>query len=146
MGELRTAVGHPTVENSESAIQRRPILRRDELDSGPKKLRQTLDELGGALQDCDPLVRRRILLAFGDLVAHWQYRFLGEPISAAVEYLPDAVRVTLQNSKRPLTPVAWQELVSPMALDLVDSWGIDRRNPGSAWFEFREPTRASPRS
>lgn len=89
------------------------------------------------LKECDSQVRRRALLMFGELVARWQARFSGEPISAAIEFLPDAVRMSFRNSLRTLTAVEWDELVSATVIDLVDAWGVDRRVAGSAWFEFR---------
>lgn len=117
--------------------RRRPTLRRDHLDSDPRQLRENLDELAGLLHGSDARVRRRVLLMFGELVARWQKRFSGESISTDIEFLPDAVRLSFRNSKRRLTPTEWYELVSPMILDLVDLWGIDRRLAGDAWFEFR---------
>lgn len=74
---------------------------------------------------------------FGELVAGWQARFSGEPISAEIEFLPDALRMSFSNAQRTLTPDDWDELVSATVNDLVDAWGIDRRVAGSAWFEFR---------
>ena len=74
---------------------------------------------------------------FGELVAEWQGRFAGEPISADIEFLSTTVRMTFGNADRVLTPADWETLVSKTILDLVDSWGIDRRTAGSAWFEFR---------
>jgi hypothetical protein len=74
---------------------------------------------------------------FGELVARWQTRFSGEPISAAIEFLPDAVRMSFRNSLRSLTTDEWTELVSVTVIDLVDAWGVDRRVTGRAWFEFR---------
>ena len=76
-------------------------------------------------------------MAFGDLVASWQGRFKGEPITVVVERLPDAVRMVVRNSERQLTSDEWSELVSPALADLTFGWGIDRRLPGRAWFEFR---------
>ena len=82
-------------------------------------------------------MRRRALLMFGELVAGWQTRFSGEPISAEIEFLPDALRMSFRSSESTLTPDEWDELVSATVNDLADEWGIDRRTPGSAWFEFR---------
>jgi hypothetical protein len=121
-----------------SLRRRRPVLRCDELDSDPRRLRGNLEELAAVLRNSNPRVRRRILLMFGELVARWQGCFSGQPISVVVDFLPDAVRMTFRNPQTPLTRAAWDEVVSPMVLDLVDSWGIDRRRAGSAWFEFRD--------
>ena len=100
-------------------------------------LRETLEELAGLLANCESRVRRRALLMFGELVARWQRRFAGESISAEIEFLPDALRLSFHNSERALTPDEWDELVSATVTDLVDAWGVDRRAAGSAWFEFR---------
>ena len=120
-----------------STGRRRSTLKRDQLDSSPRQLRENLEELAGLLEDCESGVRRRALLMFGELVARWQGRFSGEPISAVIELLPDAVRMSFRNSERTLTSADWDELVSAAVLNLVDAWGIDRRVAGSAWFEFR---------
>jgi len=76
---------------------------------------------------------------FGELVARWQERQLGTPISVVVEFQPDVVRIIFRHPQTPLTPAAWEELISPIVLDYVDSWGIDRGRAGNAWFEFRDP-------
>lgn len=116
---------------------RRPFLKRDEFDPNPRQLRENLKALDGLLQECEPAVRRRALLMFGELVASWQRRFSGEPISAVTELRPDAVRLSFRNSERVLTSAEWSEVVSVVVADLVDEWGIDRRVAGCAWFEFR---------
>jgi hypothetical protein len=117
--------------------RRRSILKHDHLDSSPRVLRETLEALAAVLEDCEPRVRRRALLMFGELVAGWQARFSGEPISAEIEFLPDALRMSFRSSTSTLTPLDWDDLVSATVNDLADAWGIDRRTAGSAWFEFR---------
>ena len=116
---------------------RRPLFQRIELDTDPRLLRETLASLERLLAASAPDARRRALLTFGELVAAWQAQFAGEPISVVVERLPYAVRLTLRNSNRPLSPGEWTEVVPPSVVDIVDQWGIDRRLPGRAWFEFR---------
>ena len=74
---------------------------------------------------------------FGELVSRWQSRFSGEPIAAVIEFLPDAVRISFRNARTPLTAAEWHELISATVIDLVDAWGVDRRDAGCAWFEFR---------
>jgi hypothetical protein len=117
--------------------RRRSILRHDHLDSSPRVLRETLEALAALLEVCEPRVRRRALLMFGELVAGWQARVSGEPIAAEIEFLPDALRMSFRSSESTLTPEEWDVLVSATVNDLADEWGIDRRTPGSAWFEFR---------
>ncbi|HYQ84663.1 MAG TPA: hypothetical protein VEP28_11775 [Rubrobacter sp.] len=116
---------------------RRPLLQRDEFDSDPRQLRENLQVLDALLGDCEAPVRKRILSMFGELVASWQRRFAGEPISLVVEVLADAVRVSIRNSNRNLTPTDWNGVILPAVADLVDAWGVDRRLEGRAWFEFR---------
>ena len=116
---------------------RRPLLQRDEFDSDARQLRENLRTLSTLLEDCDAQVRRRILLMFGELVAHWQDRFAGEPISVVIEVLSGSVRLSARNSYRHVTPAQWNVLMSGAVADLVDAWGIDRRLEGRAWFEFR---------
>ena len=119
------------------APERRPILWREALDPSPRRLRKTLKQLVQLLESADSRVRRRALLMFGELISGWQRQFSGEPISAVIEVLPDAIRMTFGNAERTITPDEWDELVSAMVIDLVDDWGIDRRVAGCAWFEFR---------
>ena len=115
--------------------RRGPILMRDELDADPSRLRENLEELAALLRGSSPRVRRRMLQVFGELVALWQYR-LERPISVAIEFLPDAVRMSLRSQQGALPPTAWEQLLSPIVLDLIDSWGIDPGTAGIVWFEF----------
>jgi len=135
MGEY--SGGRRRAQRQSPAGRRRSTLRRDQLDSSPRQLRKNLEELDLLLEDCDPFVRRRALLMFGELVARWQDQFSGEPISVVIELLPDAFRMSFRNSERTLTSADWDGLVSAALVHLVDAWGIDRRVAGSAWFEFR---------
>ena len=109
--------GHARVACRQSAIL------TEKLESDPRRLRENLDELFILLRDADPRVRRSILRMFGELVAKWQERQLGTPISVVVEFQSDAVRMTLGNSRTPLMPAAWEGLISPVVLDYVDSSG-----------------------
>lgn len=117
--------------------RRRSVLRRDQLDSDPRMLRASLAELDGLLAGCEPGLRRRVHLVFGELVARWQDGFAGEAISTIIELLPGEIRVRFSNPERTLAPSDWEELVSAPIAALADAWGIDRRIEGSAWFEFR---------
>ena len=114
--------------------RREPILGRGELDADPSRLRENLEELAALLRGSSPRVRRRMLQVFGELVALWQYR-LERPITVVIEFLPDAVRMSLR-SQQALPPTAWNQLLSPIVLDLIDSWGVDPGTAGTAWFEF----------
>jgi hypothetical protein len=97
----------------------------------------SLAELDGLLIGLEPDLRRRVHLTFSELVARWQDEFAGDQISATVELLPGAIRVSFGNVDRVLAPSEWTELVSPPILASVDEWGLDRRGTGNAWFEFR---------
>ena len=119
-------------------IGRRRALQQEELDSSPRHLRENLRVLDGMLRESSSGVRRRVRLAFGELVANWQLRFSGERISVLVEFLPDdAVRMSINHPGRILTSEEWDDLVSAVVAGLVDDWGVDRRMAGRAWFEFR---------
>ena len=128
------------------ALAGRPssVLRHEQLDSDPCQLRASLAELDGLLKGCEPGLRRRVRLVFGELVARWHEGFSGEAIATMIELLPGAVRVRYSNAEQALTPKDWEDLVSAPIGDLVDAWGIDRRAKGSAWFEFR-PDRTTER-
>ena len=114
-------------------------MRQNHFDSSPCQLRSNLNELDRLLGNCDPRLRRRALLVFGELAAQWQQSFSGEPISVDLEFLPGAVRMDIHNEARTLTGKDWERLVTPVVADLVDGWGLDRRRFSSnAWFEFGE--------
>ncbi len=144
--EMRSTEGHfrapaPVSEprSSDSGPQRlvarrEPILSR-ELDADSSRLRENLEELAALLRGSSPRVRRRMLQVFGELVALWQYR-LERPISVVIEFLPNAVRMSLRSQRGALPPTAWEQLLSPIVLDLIDSWGIDPGPAGIVWFEF----------
>ena len=127
-------IGHARVVGRQSAV-----LRTEKLETDPCRLRESLDELFALLRDANPRVRRSILRMFGEFVARWQERQLGTPISVVVEFQPDGVRMSFRHPRTPHMFAAWEELVSPVLLDPVDSWGIERRTAGAAWFEFRDP-------
>ncbi len=76
-------------------------------------------------------------LMFGQLVAQWQARFEGEPMAVSVELVADAVHLSTGGARRILSEQDWPPLMSAAILDLVDTWGFDRRREGDAWFEFR---------
>ena len=114
-----------------------PILRRGELDADPSRLRENLEELAALLHGSSPRVRRAMLQVFGELVALWQYRLEG-PVSVVSECLPDAVRMSLRSQQRALPPTVWEQLLSPIVLDLIDCWGIDPGTAGNVWFEVHD--------
>ena len=114
-----------------------PVLRRDELDADPSRLRENLEELAALLRGSSPRVRRRMLQVFGELVARWQYRLEGS-ISVVIEFLPDAARMSLRGQQEAIPPTVGEQLLSPIVLDLIDSWGTDPGTAGSVWFEFLE--------
>jgi len=110
---------------------------RGEFDADPSRLRENLEELAALLRGSSPRVRRRMLQMFGELVALWQYRLEG-PISVVIEFLPDAARMSLRSQEGALPPTAWEQLLSPIVLDLIDSWGIDPGTAGNVWFEVHD--------
>ncbi len=117
--------------------RRRPI-EQGEFNSSPCHLRENLWVLDEMLRQGSSDVRRRVRLAFGEIVANWQLRFSGDKISVLIEFLPDdAVRMSIYHPARMLTSSEWDFLVSAVVEDLVDDWGVDRRMVGRAWFEFR---------
>jgi hypothetical protein len=121
---------------------REPIVVRGELDADPSRLRENLEELGTLLHGSSRRVRRAMLQVFGELVALWQYRLEG-PISVVIECLPDAARMSLRSGQAALPPAVWEQLLSPIVLDLIDSWGIEPGTAGTVWFEVHNdgPTR-----
>ena len=56
--------------------------RAGELDVGPTRLRENLEELAALLRGASPRVRRRILQVFGELVALWQERRRDDALDA----------------------------------------------------------------
>jgi hypothetical protein len=112
-----------------------PVLKRGELDADPSRLRENLDELAELLHGSGPRARRRIPQVFGALVARWQDRLEG-PISVVIEFLPGAVRMSLRSPQGMLPPAASAQLLSPIILDLIDSYGIDPGAGEDVWFEI----------
>lgn len=124
------------VERGSRTGRRRP-LQHEEFDSSPRHLRENLSVLDGMLSEGSSDVRRRVRLAFKELVANWQHRFSGDRISVLIDFLPDdAVRMSIHHPGRTLTSAEWDVLVSAVIAGLVDDWGVDRRTVGQAWFEF----------
>ena len=121
---------------------RRPVLKHTEFDSSPRRLRKNLRALDTILEGCDTWMCRRVRLMFVELVSNWQRSFAGEPISASVEILPGAVRVSFGNARRTLTNDDWDGLITQAIADLVSAWGVDRRMGGWRWFEFQDGLRA----
>ena len=115
--------------------RRGPILMRGELDADPSRLRENIEELAALLRGSSPRVRRRMLQVFGELVALWQYRLEG-PVSVIIEFLPDAVRMSLRSPQGMLPPAASAQLLSPIVLDLIDSYCVDLGAREDFWFEF----------
>lgn len=130
--------------DSDPMDQRRVILERAEFSPDPRALRENLEQLDRLLLDSDAWVRRRVRLFFGQLVAQWQSRFAGEPMSVSVELVGRAVRVSTGRAHQTLGEGDWRILVTPSILDLVDAWGFDRRYEGHAWFEFHEGRAGQP--
>jgi hypothetical protein len=112
-----------------------PIPTRGELDADPRRLRENLEELAALLRGSTPRTRRHMLQVFGELVALSQARLEG-PISVAIEFPPHAVRMSLRSWQRALPPTAWEQLLSPIILDPIDSWGIEPGTAAGVWFEF----------
>ena len=139
--------GHPRAPGSaserrfsDSGLQRLvgrrgPILRRCELTADPSRLRENLDELAALLRGSDPRARRRMLQVFGELVALSQDRLEG-PTSVVIEFLPDAVRMSVRSLQGALPPAASAQLLSPIVMDLIDSYGIDAGAREDVWLEF----------
>ncbi len=76
-----------------------------------------------------------MLQVFGELVGLSQERLEG-PISVVIELLPDAVRMSLRSPQGTLPPAASAQLLSPIVLDLIDSYGFDPGAREDVWFEF----------
>jgi hypothetical protein len=119
------------------AGRRRSVLRREQFDSDPRELRATLAEVDRLLAGCEPGLRRRIRLVFGELVARWQDGCAGDAISTVIEIVPGEVRVHFSNPDRTLAPSDWEGLISASIRALAVEWGVDRRIEGGAWFRFQ---------
>jgi len=117
--------------------RREPLVVRGEFDADPSRLRENLEELAALLHGSSPRVRRRMLQVFGELVARWQYRLEGS-ISVVIEFLPDAARMSLRSQQGALPPTVGEQLLSPIVLDLIDSWGTDPGAAGNVWFEVHD--------
>jgi hypothetical protein len=131
--------------HEELALGKRRALERIELDSDPTRLRANLGHLQALLDGLDKEACRRVTLALGAFVAGWQLHFAGEPIQIEVELREAGIRLRLGNAALSITQKEWNSLARPAVEDLADSWQVDPRRPGSAWFEFRARRRAAAR-
>ncbi len=116
--------------------KRRVVLHRGEFSPDPRELRRSLSRLEGLLSGTDSGVRRRVGLTFTELIGHWHRVADGGPLVLSLELLPEAIRLTAFAERKQLTEAEWESLVAPVALEFIDAWGLDRRHPGAAWFEF----------
>lgn len=117
---------------------RRAALRSREFNPDSRELRRILAELEHLLEGSEARVRRRVRLMFGELVAGWHPLVGPQALIVTLEVLPHSARLTASAEGRALTESEWNTLVMPIVLEFVDAWGIDRRRPGGAWFEFSE--------
>lgn len=120
------------------ADKRRPVLRYEEFESSPVRLRATLEKFDRLLDGCNTWLHRRVLLAFGTLVSEWQRAHRAQPLCVTLELLPRAVRLQIGHPQQTMSGADWDRLVSPAIEDLVEAWGVDMRAAGGAWFEFGE--------
>ena len=120
------------------AEKRRPVLKHEEFDSSPLRLRTNLEKFDGLLEGSNTWLRRRVLLSFGTLVSEWQRAHRPHALCMTLELLPRAVRMRVEPPQETLDGSGWDELVTPGIEGLVEAWGVDLRGAGGAWFEFWE--------
>ena len=125
--------------------QRRVVLQRGQFLPGSRQLRSSLTRLEGLLSGSDVFVRRRVRLMFGELISQWQTVVGNEPMVVTLELLPRSVRLTTCAEGHEVTEAEWDRLMTPIVLEFADTWGLDRRQAGAAWFEFREASQAPDR-
>jgi hypothetical protein len=120
--------------------RRRPTVARFRFQPDPRRLRALLDEVTTALGSRDPLLRRKVRLLVGEIVARLLDRCPDGEVNLDLEILADSVRVDISDSDGACD--FWEGLDEVVFSDLTTAWGRDRRGSGGAWFEVAAPVPA----
>lgn len=115
--------------------ERRQTVARFRIEPDPRRLRELLAEVDTGLGSVDALLRRRVRLLVGEIVARVLRACPGAGLYLDLELKADSVRVDLiQRSGEKCD--FWSSLDEVVFSDLTTAWGRDRRRPGGAWFEI----------
>ena len=119
--------------------RRKPVARL-RFEPDPRRLRTLLAEVEAGLESSDPLLRRRVRLLVGEIVARLLTACPRSAIELDLEVMADSVRVDIR--ERGDEPCDfWEALDDALFSDLTTAWGRDRRGSGGAWFEIAQPAR-----
>jgi hypothetical protein len=116
--------------------RRRPTVARFRFEPDPRKMRELLAQVDGALGERDPLLRRRVRLLIGEIVGRLVGHCPDVAVQLDLELKDDSVRIDI-------APMGddcdfWEVLDTVVFTDLTSGWGRDRRGSGGAWFEVAE--------
>ena len=120
--------------------RRRTPVARLRFEPDPRRLRTLLAEVEAGLESSHPLLRRRVRLLVGEIVARLLSACPRSAIELDLEVMADSVRVDIrERGEEPCD--FWEALDDAVFSDLTSAWGRDRRGSGGAWFEIAQPTR-----
>jgi hypothetical protein len=122
--------------------RRRPTVARFRFQPDARRLRALLDEVTTALGTSDPLLRRKVRLLVGEIVARLLDRCPDGAVNLDLEIKADSVRVDIFENDGECD--FWDGLDEVVFSDLTTAWGRDRRGTGGAWFEIAAPTASGP--
>jgi hypothetical protein len=123
------ANGHPD--------RRRSTVARFRFEPDPRLLRGLLEDVGVALSSTDPLVRRKVGLLVGEIVARLLERCPDAHVDLDLEIKADSVRIDIVESEGGCD--FWEAVDEELVTDLARDWGRDRRGVPGAWFEVGPP-------
>jgi hypothetical protein len=124
--------------------RRRPTVARFRYEPDPRRLRELLVAVDGALAGQNWFLRRRVRFLVGEVVGRLVTRCPEGSIRLDLELKADSVRIDIAQSGGACD--FWEALDDVVFSDLTSAWGRDRRAGGGAWFEIAGVTRGSRRS
>lgn len=141
-----TSVGGAGADAAAGTVdRRRPTLARFRFEPDPRRLRMLLGEVEVALGSGDPLLRRKVRLLVGEIVARLLTTCPRSAVELDLEIKADSVRVDIRQRGEERCDF-WDALDDALFSDLTSAWGRDRRGSGGAWFEIAKPLSPGPAS
>ena len=134
---MSTAGKPPDVGPEDGADRRRSTVAHLRFEPDPRLLRGLLDDVDVALSSTDPVVRRKVKLLVGEIVARLVERCPDAPVHMDLEIKADSVRVDIVESEGGCD--FWEAVDEDLVSELAREWGRDRRGVRGAWFEIGEP-------
>ena len=125
--------------------RRAPLEARLELDSDPRRLRESLGRVSTALPALEAETAQRVRDLVVEIIARSLRGRVDELICLEISVLPTTVRVEATGA--PVSPEKWRQRRRSSRFrawdidDLADRWDVDRRGDGHAvWFLIERDT------